>query len=111
MSTAPERLFAIYEAYNSAFLRRAQDWKDAKSKAEADAIFRNVERLEGLYLKAAKQALDANGPAVEAAYADAKQAQKDVDDAYAAAKALADKIRLVGGIISKVGDLIAKAKT
>lgn len=109
-STAEERLFAVYEAYSRAYDRRAQDWKEAKSKAEADAVFRNVERLELLYLKAAKQALAANGPAVEAALDAAKKAQKSVDDAYTAAKSLAEKIRLVGSIVGKVGDLVSKAQ-
>ncbi len=109
MSAPQERLYAIYDSYSKAFDRQTQDWRDAKTKAEANAVFRNVEKLEGLYLKAAKQALDANGAAVEAALAAAKAAQQQIDDAYLAAKALAERIRLVGGVIGKVGDLIAKA--
>lgn len=110
MSSSPEeRLYAVYEAYSKAYDRRPQDWKEAATKGEADAIFRNVERLEAHYLKAAKQSLDANGQAVEAAYQAAKNAQKDVDDAYEKAKKLAERIKLVGGIVGKIGDLVKKA--
>jgi len=108
-SSAKDRLFLIYEAYSAAYDRRDQDWKEAKSKAQAKAIFRNVERLELLYLKAAKQALDANGPAVEAAYEAAKGAQKAIDDAYNDAKELSEKIRLVSSVIKKVSGLVTKA--
>lgn len=110
MATNPqERLFAIYDAYSKAYDRRPQDWKDAKTNAQAQAVFNNVQRLERLYLRAAKQALDANSAAVEAAYDAATKAQLDIDDAYQDAKALADKIRLVGSAIGKLGDLITKA--
>lgn len=110
MATTPqERLFAIYDAYSKAYDRRPQDWKDAKTNAQAQAVFNNVQRLEGLYLKAAKQALEANGAAVEAAYVAATKAQQDIDEAYQSAQALAEKIRLVGSVIGKLGDLITKA--
>jgi len=108
-STPAERLYAVYEAYSQAYDRRAQDWKDAKTKAQADTIFKNVESLEALYLKAAKQALDANGQAIEDAFDAAKAAQKEVNDAYDEAKGIAEKIKLVGSIVGKVGDLINKA--
>ena len=108
-STAADRLFAVYEAYSQAYDRRAQDWKEAKTKAQADAIFKDVESLEIAYLKAARQALDANGQAIEDAYQAAKTAQQEVDEAYKAAKGIADKIRLVGNVVGKVGDLIKKA--
>lgn len=108
-STPEERLYVVYEAYSQAYGRRAQDWKDAKTKAQADTIFKNVESLEALYLKAAKQALDTNAQAVENAFEAAKAAQKEVNDAYEEAKGIADKIKLVGSVVSKVGDLIKKA--
>jgi hypothetical protein len=108
-SSARDRLHVVYDAYSQAYDRRLDDWKQATSKAQADAISRNVDRLETLYLKAAKQALDANGVEVEAAYEAAKAAQDDIDEAYQEAKALAEKITLVGKIVGKIGDLISKA--
>ena len=108
-STAQERLLAVYEAYSKAYDRRSQDWKDAKTNAQADAVAQNVEHLEALYLKAAKQSLDATGQAIEDALGAAKAAQKAVNDAYEGAKDLAEKIKLVGGVVGKVGDLITKA--
>ena len=108
-STPADRLYAVYDAYSQAYARRAEDWKDAQTKAQADSVFKNVEALEALYLKAAKQALDANSKAVEDAFDAAKAAQKDINDAYANAKEIAEKIKLVGSVIGKVGDLITKA--
>ncbi len=109
MSTAGERLRVIHEAYSGAYARRLQDWKEAASTAQAGAISTNLYRLEESYLRAARQSLEANGSAVEAAYASAKQAQKDVEDAYRNAKALPEKIRLVSSIVTSVGDLVRKA--
>lgn len=108
-STARDRLHLVYDAYSRAYDRRLQDWKEATTKAQADAISRNVDRLETQYLKAARQALDATGQDVEDAYLAAKSAQEDIDKAYEKAKALAEKIALVGKIVGKVGDLISKA--
>jgi len=109
MSTPAERLQAIHDSFSKAYARRLKDWKDAKSQAEADAVSRNLNRLEETYLRAAKQALDANGAAVEAAYEDAKSAQKIVDEAYQEAKKLPERIRLVSGIATSIADLLRKA--
>jgi len=108
-STPAQRLYAVYEAYSQAYDRRAQDWKDAETSAQADAIFNNVQTLEALYLQAAKQALDANGQTVEDAFDAARAAQSAVNDAYDEAKSIAEKIYLVGRVVSQVGDLINKA--
>ena len=109
MSTDKERLAVIHDAYSKAYARRLKDWQEAKSQTQAKVIADNLYRLELTYLRAAKQALDANGKAVEDAYATAKAAQKEVDDAYKDAKAIADKIRLVAGIATSVGTLLKKA--
>lgn len=109
MSTPAERLSVIHEAYSKAYARRLQDWKDATSKAQADAIATNLYKLEEAYLRAAKQALDANSAAVEQAYRAARQAQQDTDEAYKAAKAIAEKIKLVSGVVTSVGELLRKA--
>lgn len=109
MSSAAERLAVIHDAYSKAYTRRLQDWKEAKSEAQAKAISNNLYRLEETYLRAAKQALDANGKAVEDAFDAAKSAQKGVDEAYQKAKAIADKIRLVSSIVASAGDLLKKA--
>lgn len=108
-TTPEERLFTIYDAYRQAFKRRSKDWKEAKTMAQAEAIFRNVQRLELLYLKAARQALTNNNAAVEAAHADAKTAKQDVEKAYDNEKALVERIGLVGTLGSKIADLLAKA--
>lgn len=110
-STPQERLYAVYLPYSRAYDRRPDDWKEANSADQAKAVYDNVERLEDLYLKAAKQALDANGDAVEQAYGAAKAAQKAVDDAYKNATDLAEKIKLVGSVIGKVGNLMKVAGT
>jgi hypothetical protein len=109
MSTAHERLLVVYEAYSKAYDRRLQDWSEAKNQAQAKAIADNVDRLETQYLRAAKNALDANGSAVEAAFDAAKAAQEKIDAAYNEAKDIAEKIRLVGDIVGKVGNLVARA--
>ena len=77
-----ERLQVIHDPFSKAYARRLRDWKEATSQAQADAVSRNLNRLEESYLRAAKQALDANGAAVEAAYSEARSAQEAVDDAY-----------------------------
>ena len=109
MSTTQERQFQIYESYHKAYSRRASDWKEAKTEAQANAISDNVELLENHYLDAAKNALDANGGAVEAAYDAASEARQAVEEAYGAAKGIATKIRLVGKLAGTVGNLLNKA--
>jgi gamma-glutamyl:cysteine ligase YbdK (ATP-grasp superfamily) len=109
MSTCADRLAAIHDAYSKAYARRLADWAQAQADDQAQAISDNLEELELNYLRAAKQALDADGSAVENAYAAAKQAQTDVDDAYQAAKGIAEKIQLVSSVVTSVGDLLQKA--
>lgn len=108
-STEEERLFAIREAYRKARMREARDLAQAKSAAQVRAILRNVRSLKNKHDKATITALEASGADVEAAYRAAKQAQQDVDEAYDKARDIADKIRLVGEISTKVGDLLTKA--
>lgn len=108
-SSEEERLFVIREAYRKARQREARDLAQAKSAAQVRAILRNVRNLRNKHDKATITALEASGADVEAAYRAAKQAQEDVDDAYANARDIADKIRLVGKVTTKVGDLLTKA--
>ena len=100
----------VYNAYRTAYLNRSKDWKECTTMAQADGVATNVDKLETLYLKAGKQALNATGNDVENAYRLAKSAQDEVENAYKQAVALAERIRLVGQIAGKVGDLISKAK-
>ena len=109
MSTPADRLQAIHDSFSKAYARRLKDWKEATSQAQADAVSKNLNRLEETYLRAAKQALDANGAAVEAAYGEATKAQRAVDEAYQKAKALPERIRLVSSIAGSVADLLRKA--
>jgi hypothetical protein len=108
-SSEQERLAVIYQSFKDAFARRAKDLKDAQTAAQANAILKNVHDLELAYLTAAKQALDKNGPAIEAAYDKAVAAKTAVDEAYAAAKSLAKRIGLVGDLAGQLGDLVRKA--
>jgi hypothetical protein len=109
MSSEKDRLAVIHDAYSQAYSRRLKDWREAKSQAQAKSISDNLNRLELAYLRAAKQALDANGKAVEDAYKAAKTAQVEVDDAYKNARDIAEKIRLVSSVVTSVGDLLKKA--
>ena len=108
-SSEQDRLAVIYQSFKDAFARRAKDLKDAQTVAQANAILQNVHDLELAYLTAAKQALDRNGAAVEGAYESAVAAKAAVDEAYAAAKTLAQRINLVGELAGQVGDLVKKA--
>ena len=108
-STAAERLQVIYNAYKKALERRAHDLKDSKTADEAHAVLANVDALELAYLRAAKQALTATGPAVEAAYQAATQAAAAVEAAYREGKGLADRMRAVAGAVTAIGTLMTKA--
>ena len=108
-STAQDRLDVIHQSFSSAFRRRAADLKEAASEDEADAVLDNIARLEVAFLSAARQALDKTGPQIESAYQAAVDAKKKVDDAYAQAKKLAERIRMVGDLAGKVGTLVSKA--
>ena len=108
-STAQQRLFEIYTAYKSALDRRPADLKEASKDADVDKILDNVDALQAAYFEAARVALDATGDAIEDAYRAAKDANKKVGEAYKNGKALADRIRLVSSLVSRVGNLIEKA--
>jgi len=109
MSTPPERLQVVHGAFSNAYQRRSQDLKEAKSTAQADQILDNLDELEIAYLRAARNALDANGTAVEEAFEAADAASKAVDEAYRRAKALPEKIRLVTSVAQNVKQLVEKA--
>lgn len=109
MSTAKDRLFEVYLAYQAALNRRAQDLTEAGSEAEVKQVLGNIDKLHSNYFKAAQSELSATGADVEQALKDAKQASADATAAYAAAKALPVRIRLVTSVVAKVGDLIRKA--
>lgn len=110
MSTPQDRLDALYKSYSEAKGRRNDDWAAAQTADQADAISRNLEGLENLYLDAANDALNANGQAVEAAYQSAVTARKAVNKAYADAKGIAQKIGLVGDLLTSLGDLVKVAQ-
>lgn len=111
MSTPQERLDEVYLAYSNAYRRRFADLKEAVSQRQAKDILTNVRNLEATYLKAATDALDATSAAVETAYQDAQQARTAIDDAYKAAVALTEKIRLIGAGAKVVGELVKKAQS
>lgn len=109
MTTATERLAVVYDSYKCVYAHRAQDLKEAATDEDVDRILANVDSLEGCYLAAAKQALDASGGEVEEAFAGARAAHGLVVKAYEDAIALAEKIRLVSSSARAVASLLAKA--
>lgn len=109
MSTPQERLDEVYLSYSNAYRRRFADLREAGSEQQAKDILTNVRKLEATYLKAATDALDATGAAVETVYRDAQNARSAIDGAYSAAVTLAEKIRLVGAGARAVGELVKKA--
>ncbi len=108
-SSAADRLTVIYKAYKAAYSRRAADLKQAATADQVQAIMDNVDSLEGSYLDAARQSLDATGPDIEACYQSALSATQAVEKAYAQGKALAERITAVAGVVSAVGNLVTKA--
>jgi len=108
-SSAADRLDVIYTSWKDAFDRRADDLKEAVSGEQAKAIVANVSNLEETYLAAAKQALDATGPAVEAAYTQAVATKQAVENAYAQSVALEQRISAVGKLVGDVANLAASA--
>ena len=108
-SSPADRLDVIYQAYKAAFARRGFDLKDCQTADQAHAVLANVDALEQSYLDAARQALDANGPAVEAAYQAAKSASDAVEQAYQKGQALAARITAMAGIVTAVSNLVTKA--
>ena len=112
MSSSPQdRLAVVLAAYKAANARRAADLQQATTADEAQAILDNVEALDAAYLSAARAALDANGPAVEAAYQAAKDASEAVDTAYQSAQALPNRIRAMSAAVAAVTNLVNKATT
>ena len=109
MSTPAERVELVHAAFSKAFQRRAQDLKEAASTEEAQQILDNLDVLETEYLKAAHAALDANSANVEQAFTAADTAKGQVEDAYARAKALPEKIRLVTSLAANVKKLVETA--
>jgi hypothetical protein len=108
-STSDDRQALIYQSYKEAFERRGADLMAATSADEARDVMANISALEASWLEAANDALEANGPAIEGAYAAAVAAKKTVDDAYAANQALTARIAAVGDLAGKVGDLVTAA--
>jgi hypothetical protein len=110
-STPDDRVAVIYQAYAVARDQQGADIAAANSDQEADAVRANVNALELAYLRAERERLDANGPAVEAAYQAAKAAADAVTKAYQQDAALADKIRAVSGAVTAAANLLATAAT
>ena len=108
-SSASDRLTVIYNAYKSAFARRAADLREATTSDQVQSIMDNVDALEGSYLDAARTSLDATGPDIEACYQAALSATQAVEKAYAQGKALAARITAVSGVVAAVGNLVIKA--
>ena len=110
MSTPTERLEEIHAAFASALQRRPADLKQASTEAQVIAVLNNVRNLEASFLKAATAALAATGAGVEAAMREAQTLRAEVDAAYAAARDIAEKIRLVSRGAKAVGELVKKAQ-
>lgn len=108
-TTAPERLAVIYDSYRLSYQNRAVDLKAAGTATQVQQILANVSSLEASYLDAAKKSLEATGDAVEEACAAAAAARDECTDAYAEAKQLAERIRLVAKSAKAVASLVIKA--
>ncbi|HSI17284.1 MAG TPA: hypothetical protein VK980_05910 [Sphingomonas sp.] len=108
-STAQDRLMEVYQSYSDAYERRSDDLAAAQSPDQIKAILANVNTLEIAYLEAARNALDATGPAIEQAFTDAQTARAAVDAAYQNAKGIVEKIRLVGSLAKKATALVKAA--
>jgi len=108
-SSKEDRVSLTFEAYSRAHQRRAGDLKQAQTEADVHKVLTNVAQLEAHYLAAAQDGLDGSGQAIEQAYQDAVDARTAVEQAYQGAKDLADKIRLVGSLATKVGKLVTAA--
>jgi hypothetical protein len=109
-TSAQDRLLEVSQSYGDAYDRRAGDLAAAQSPDQINAILANVNTLEIAYLEAARNALDATGPAVEQAYTDAQEARAAVDAAYQNAKGIVEKIRLVGSVAKKATALVKAAR-
>lgn len=108
ISSKPEdRLFAIKNAYMIARANRNRDLQEATTEAQVNRILDNIDKLEARYYQAATAALDANGEAVEAAYAAAVKATSKVEAAYLQAKSLASRIKLVTKMVEVTVKLFA----
>jgi hypothetical protein len=109
MSTPKDRLFEVYLAYQAALARRAPDLAEAASHTQVTQILTHIDKLQSQYFKAALGELNATGADVEQALTDATKASADATAAYEAAVQLAERIRLVAKVVSKIGDLVKKA--
>ena len=110
-TSARDRLIEVSQSYGDAYDRRAADLAAAQSPDQINAILANVNTLECAYLEAARNALDATGPAVEQAYTDAQAARAAVNAAYQNAKDIVEKIRLVGSLAKKATALVKAAQS
>ena len=109
MSTPLDRLHLVSSTYQAALARRPADLRQAKTPDQAQAVLANVDALEVQYLDAAKAALDATGPDIEAAYQAARDASDAVEQAYAQGQQLAARIKAVAGVVTALGTLITRA--
>lgn len=108
MSTRQERLDQIFFAYRDAYARRRRDLGEATAE-QVDAVISNVDQLELLWLRAARQSLEASGQQVEDAYQAAKNANEETRRAYEQARDLAERITQVGKLVGAIGNLLEKA--
>lgn len=99
-----------FQSWKDAFDRREEDLQAAQSREQAQAVMANISRLDAAWLQAANAALDASRPGIEDAFNQAAAAKQAVDEAYADAKSLAERIGKVGDLAGKVGDLVDKAR-
>ena len=111
MSSSPEDIVALAQAaFKAAYRRREADLEAAAGQpALQQQIFDVVDGLELAYTRAANAALEASGPAVQAAFDAAKAATAKVAQAYQAAKALPERIRAASDALGAVTNLIDKA--
>lgn len=108
-SSEAERLHEIYTAYREADRAKRRDLREAVSEEEVDAVLDTADALKAVYYRAVNVALDATGPLVEAAWAEAREANKRIREAREAAAALPERIRLGARVLDSIQKLVEAA--
>lgn len=112
MSTPQDRFQQALDAYRDAWDNRKKDRADCQGDlVKLKAVNANIQGLNTQMLRGAKEWLEATGPDVEAAYADAIAAKKAVDDARSAAVGIVTRINAISSLLGAVKTLIDKAST
>lgn len=109
-SPETDRLALLYAAYREANLAMSHDLSQARTRAEVNAILKTVDELKAAYYRAVEVELGATAPGVQAAYAQAVQAQADIRAARQGGAAVAERIRLGTALVQAVKAFLKAAR-